>query len=315
MSRGDTARDSGDGFILVAVLWILGGLGTLAAVYALYVVNAAANLAVDDERLQAEASISAAVELSAYYLSTVEAAERPTHGTFSFRVGKSEVAVTFRSEAARIDLNEAPKPLLAGLFVALGAEPEQASYYADRVIGWRTAATAANPDDDKEVTAYRNAGRNYNPRQGPFTHVQELWLVLGLPPPLVERALPLVTIFSGMPSVNVMDAAPQTLAALPGMTPDRLNAILVQREAVPGDARPVMQLLGPLQGEATVQGSKAQRVSVTVGLPKGRRVRAEVVFLPLDDAEDPYRILSWTDDFDGWGADEAMHRDAHRGAP
>ena len=296
-------QKSTDGFILVAVLWILGGLAVLAGIYALYVVNAATSLDVNNDRIQTNASVSAALELTSYYLGAVKPEERPTSGTFSFRVGGSNVAVNFLSEAARIDLNMAPQPLLAGLFGVLGAQADAANNYAERVIGWRTPATSTNLDaaqsDDRETTAYRNAGLTYNPRLAPFAHAQELWLVLGLPPALIERARSFVTVFSGMATVNVMDAAPEVIAALPGMTPDRLDAVLKQRNALPQDAALLLQMLGPAQGSTTMQGSKAIRVTVRVGLANGRRVNAEAVILLLEDAPDPYRVLSWTDDFDG----------------
>jgi general secretion pathway protein K len=292
-------RKSADGFILVAVLWILGGLATLAAIYALYVVNAATSLEVNNDRIQAEAAVSGALELTAYYLSNVEVAARPTSGTFNFQIGSSNVGVGFRSEAARIDLNMAPKDLLAGLFGVLGAQPDSASYYADRIIGWRTTAPTQNEDQDKEITGYRTAGLRHNPRQAPFTNVQELWLVLGLPPVIIERALPFVTVFSGLATVNIMDAAPEVVAALPGMTPDRLDNVLKQRDTAQRDANPVLQTLGPAQGSATALGSNAVRVVVQVDLAKGRRIIAEAVILLLEDAADPYRVLSWTDDFDG----------------
>jgi general secretion pathway protein K len=290
---------SNDGFILVAVLWILGGLAVLAAIYTLYVVNAATSLEVNNDRIQANASVSAALELTAYYLSAVKPQERPTGGQFNFRAGSSSVAVNFLSETARVDLNMAPAPLLAGLFRALGADADSAKVYAERVIGWRTPVDLPNPDQNKELTAYRNAGLNYSPRQAPFSNVQELWLVLGLPPAIVERAMNFVTIFSGMPSVNVMDAAPEVIAALPGMTPDLLDSVLKQRAALATDARPVLQMLGAAQSSATAAGSSATRVKVQVSLAKGRRINAEAVILLLEDAPDPYRVLSWTDDFDG----------------
>jgi general secretion pathway protein K len=290
---------SDDGFILVAVLWILGGLAVLAAVYMLYVVNAATSLAVNNDRIQADASVSAALELTAYYLGAVKLEERPTSGQFNFRIGGASVAVGFRSEAARIDLNSAPKELLAGLFRVLGADADAANQYADRIEAWRTPASTPNPDQDKEITAYRNAGLAYNPRQAPFSNVQELWLVLGLPPALVERALPFVTVFSGLASVNIMDAAPTVLAALPGMAPDRLNTVLNQRGSLSATAKSVLPLLGPAQGGATETGSNATRVTVQVALDKGRRINAAAVILLLQDAPDPYRVLSWTDDFDG----------------
>jgi general secretion pathway protein K len=36
-----------------------------------------------------------------------------------------------------------------------------------------------------------------------------------------------------------------------------------------------------------------------MGLENGRRVAAEVVILVLQDGDEPYRVLSWHDDFDG----------------
>ena len=292
------SRKSSDGFVLVAVLWILGGLALLATIYMIYVVNAATSLQVNNDRIQAEASISAATELAAYYLGAANAEARPTGGAFNFRVGSTDVAVGFHSEAARIDLNSAPKPLLAGLFTVLGASPDAANDYADRIVGWRTAATSEIEDQDKEVTAYRNAGLNYKPRQSPFTSVQELWLVLGLPKDLIAQALPFVTVFNEDAAVNIMEAAPQVVAALPGMTPDRLDAVLKRRSAVPPDVPAVLELLGPVQG-ATAKGGAATRLAVRVGLADGRQVAAETVILLLENADDPYRVLSWRDDFDG----------------
>jgi general secretion pathway protein K len=40
-------------------------------------------------------------------------------------------------------------------------------------------------------------------------------------------------------------------------------------------------------------------VTVRVAFDNGRRVGAEAVILLLDDGDEPYRVLSWQDDFDG----------------
>ncbi|MGA2125469.1 MAG: type II secretion system protein GspK [Xanthobacteraceae bacterium] len=300
------------GFIVVAVLWILGALAMLVSIYAVFVTNTAAGLDVNDDRLQAEASMSAALELTAHQLAAAEAKSRPTSGSFTFAIGRSTVTADFRSEAARIDLNAAPKPLLAGLFAGLGAKTPEAEYYADRIIGWRTEAPATgqqNPATEQqnqatgqqndEAATYRTAGIGYAPRQGPFASVDELWLVLGLPPILVERALPHVTVFSGRPEINILDAQPEVLAALPGMTPDRLYGILAQRGAGPANAELVLGLLGPARAAATVEGSKAIRVAARIRFGNGRQVGSEAVILTLDDAAEPFRVLSWHDDFDG----------------
>jgi general secretion pathway protein K len=254
-------------------------------------------MSINDDRVQADALVTAALELTAYRLTSFDVDSRPSRGDFVFRLGRANVAVEFRSETARVDLNSAPKDLLAGLFAGLGVPSSAAGYYADRIIAWRSPRNPDGPDD--EPSAYRNAGMSYGPRQAPFAHVGELGLVLGMPPALVERAMPFVTVFSGRGEVNVLDAAPEVVAAIPGMTPDRLYAVLSQRGTGPQNAQFVQRLLGQEQPGVTTEASKAIRVAVRVDFDKNRRTRAEAVILLLDDSEEPFRVLSWRDDFDG----------------
>ena len=118
--------------------------------------NTAMAVAGSDDAIEADALMSASVELTAYQLFGMPAQARPTRGVFDFRLGRANVAVEFCSEAARVDLNEAPKELLSGLFIALGAQPDAARQYADRVVGWRT--TRKTGARDEEAALYRAAG-------------------------------------------------------------------------------------------------------------------------------------------------------------
>jgi general secretion pathway protein K len=293
-ARSQTASD---GFILVAVLWILSAFATLASVYAMYVANTAIAVAVNDDAIQAEALVSASVELAAYRLLAAPAESRPTRGLFNFRMGRANIAVEFCSEAARIDLNAAPKELLAGLFGVLGAHPNDAERYADRIIGWRT--TPSSSAEDAEASLYRAAGLGYVPRGAPFAHVGELWLVLDLPPALVERAMPYLTVFSGREDINVLDAAPEVVAALPGMTAERLNGFLGERPALARSNEPsALAQLGRARTGATMEGSRATRVTARINFDNGRRIVSEAVIL-IDGRDEPFRVLSWRDDIDG----------------
>jgi general secretion pathway protein K len=281
------------GFIIVAVLWILAGLAALAAVYSIYVANAAISMSVLADEVQVEALVSASLELTAYQLLASKREERPTRGQFVFRLSRANVSVEFCSEAARIDLNLASKELLAGLFVVLGASSDDADQYADRIIGWRTAPS--NNSQDREGSLYRAAGLAYGPRGAPFAHPAELALVLGLPPAMVESAMPYVTVYSGRAEINVLDAAPTVVAALPGMNPGRLGAFLSERATLSGPS--ALSPLGAVQNLATTEGSKATRVNVRARLDNGRQIVSEVVIL-IDGGDEPYRVLSWQDDVD-----------------
>ncbi|WP_158818613.1 general secretion pathway protein GspK [Methylocapsa sp. S129] len=289
---------SESGFILVAVLWMIMALATLALIYSVYVSRTVATSHVTDDRLQAEASIRAGVELAAYQLLNAPESARPTNGLFTAHVGKVNIAVQYRSEGARIDLNAAPKALLVGLFEAIGVGEGAATSYADRVTGWRQRPQPEGADGD-EAAFYKTAGASYPPRQAPFANALELSLVLNIPPYVVERVLPLVTVYNGRAEIDALNAAPETLAALPGMTPEILNGALAQRVRRPDDGPALLQALGDAAKYTTIQGRSAFRALMSVDLDHKRSIHAEVVFLLLDNGDEPFRMLYWRDDFDG----------------
>lgn len=287
------SREAGErGFVIVPVLWILLMLATLAGVLSVYLARSAVALAVNDDRLRVEALVSAGLELTAYTLSSSAKSTRAQSGSFSFRLDRSVVSVRFMPEASRIDLNLASKAMLTNLFQVLGADPRDAAQYADRVVGWR----AAQPDTlDGENALYRAAGAPYLPRGAAFASVDELWLVLGLPAGVVERAMPFVTVFSGQHGISVLDASPEVIASLPGMIPATLEQFMKQRATLPRDAKAVGDALGAARDSATVQDGGAVRVVTDIQLDNGRRASNEAVIL-LDSGDDPYKILSWRDD-------------------
>jgi general secretion pathway protein K len=264
------SRKTSDGFILVAVLWILSALVALVSIYAIYVSETAMALSANDDAVVAEGLISAGVELAVYKIISVSKDTRPVRGQVAFRMGKASVTADFRAETARIDLNYAPKDLLAGLFVALGEQPERAKQYVERIDGWRTRPR--NGAEDGEASLYRDAGLSYPPRGAPFAHAAELWLVLDLPPALVERALPYLTVFSGRAEINPAIAMPEVVAALP----DKQTANAV----------------------TTTEGGDAVRITVHIDFDNGRRRDAEVVVMMRSVGAEPYRVLSWAADVD-----------------
>jgi len=301
-----------DGFILVAVLWIIAALATLASIFSLYLANTAASLSLNDSAVQSEALVFSSLELTAYQVSAPKPsapASRanpnvpppPTRGDFSFRLGRANVAVNFISEAARIDVNFASPQLLTSFFTVLGAQRAEAEQYAERIAGWikkpRATSTVAAAQDNEE-SLYRVAGRSYSPRGGPFAHIDELSLVIGLPPAFIERAKPFLTVYSGKPQIDVLDAAPEVIAAIPGMTPGMLSALAEARKTG-ADPQSIARMLGalPLQGVVGIEGGNTYRVQVRIRYDNGRQEAAEVVIL-TGLADKPYSVLWWRDGFD-----------------
>jgi general secretion pathway protein K len=308
------ADTSERGFIIVAVLWLLVALSTLAMVFSVYLSNSARALGVTDTGIVKDALLSASLELTAYQLLLTDEKSRPAQGSFRFRLDNAEVLVTFTSEAARVDLNTAPKELLANLFEVLGTEQKAAGEIADRIDGWRTPPKEGAANDEEAL--YLASGLTYSPRQGPFAHVNELSLVLGVSPVMVERVLPYVTVFSRSKDIDVLIAPPEVIAALPGMTPEALNAFLKQRSSLPRDKDAITAALGPAKAAANLPQAKSFRVLTTLRFDNGRRSSSEAVIALAADKADkgkdgdknkdsdnskdkdkgPYSILSWQDD-------------------
>jgi general secretion pathway protein K len=285
------------GFVLVAVLWILVALASLATIFSVYLSNSARALGANDIGLQAEALSSASLELAAYQMLSADDKDRPAQGSFHFRMDDADVSVTFTSEAARIDLNKAPKNMLAGFFEVLGANQKIAGEIADRIDGWRTQPKSDAADASDEGALYLAAGLTYAPRQAPFAHVNELSLVLGIPPALVERALPYVTVYSKSADVDVLLAAPEVIASLSGMTPDVLNEFLKQRPSLPRDEKAIAAALGSVQTAAKLPEAKVFRVLTRIRFDNGRRTSTEAVIAPASGdkhkEKEPYTVLSW----------------------
>ena len=286
------------GFILVVVLWILAALAALASSYSTYVSNSAIASKVNDDRLAAEAAIMSSLELTAYELISSPQEARPKSGELSFRLSGADVIAHFISERARADINVAPKDLLAGLFRQIGVDSSRADFYADRIIAWRQKWTDAS--QDLEPMAYKAEGFGYSPREGPFQSVMELGIVRGIPPEIVDKIIPFVTVYNGGDSVDPFLARPEIIAALPGMTPQSTSEVLSQRALDPNNNLALFEKLGPARARVSTESSKAIRIFTQVHLKNNRRISAEtVIFLRENSDGEPYRVLYWQDDFDG----------------
>jgi general secretion pathway protein K len=281
-------KESRQGFVIVAVLWILMALSALAMIFAVYLSASARAMAIGNTALQKEALVSASVELAAYQLTLVADEDRPAQGVFHFRMDDADVAVTFTSEAARIDLNLAPKELLAAFFAGLGAGKDMAMEDAERVVGWRTRPVPGSANDEEA----RYGALGYSPRQSLFVHANELALVAGLSPALVDRALPFVTVFNGSAGIDPNIAAPEVVAAFEKSTAkDPFNAQI----AAPNNSLAGAEPSASPNNNVPAAKSPCYRVQTTIGFADGRRSVSEVVIV-LGDKTEPYRVLAWQDD-------------------
>lgn len=267
-----------DGFVLIAVLWILSALAGLIAIFSAYTLTSAANSDVYVRQVRADAVVAGAVELAVMALTRDPKTPPPAFGALNFRIADAYANVGFESEARRVDLNMAGEDSLSRVFVDLGVKSAAAEIYVARIIGWRTRSDqdASNAED----LEYKAAGLGYWPRKASFEQADELWSLLGLPPALIEAALPRLTLYA--PRVETSSAPQQ----------DRSGGLTPPPAARPSTAAPQPH---PFATSADAGRLQPTRLDIRVTFDDGRNAAAEVVVTSLRDGDEPYYVLSWRD--------------------
>jgi general secretion pathway protein K len=275
----DAARRSG--FALVAVLWLLLLLTTIAGMLRLGAESdrdlAASDVAIFQARLIADAGINRALLSLIDPRDLLKCRLDGTRQRVALLDHGVEIAVS--SEAAKIDLNLASPALLAALLRSKGTGAGEADEIAARIVAWRSPLDPGTPDPAAD--AYRDAGRAYRPPHRPFRTIDELRLVLGMSDALQAALAGDVTIYALTPSVDRQVANDDVLKALQesgdGLAASQLDA----REA--GQAAGIDRAAAP--GEAVTITATYTTEDITM-------TRTATIRL-TGDRHAPYRVLSW----------------------
>ncbi|MGA2954084.1 MAG: hypothetical protein ABSD80_17825 [Caulobacteraceae bacterium] len=117
---------------------------------------------------------------------------RPGAASYNLHEPAGIVHVDVLDERGKMDINQVPPGLLAGLFSVFGADNTTATAIADAIGDWRSQSGGG--DDDNVPPEYRMEGRMWGPPGQEFERLDELKLVRGMTPQLYEATLPYVTL-------------------------------------------------------------------------------------------------------------------------
>ena len=273
----------------MVLAYMLAGLGLLSAITLSFLSTSTTSYRLSLnvlEAAQVEAAIDAGIARAALGLLDPRPERRwRVDGTpQEFTFGKVKMRITIQDELGRIDLNQADRGLLIGLFQSAGLGVVAASGVVDKVLDWREAGAGKRPSGAQEPD-YRAAGLAYAPRNGPFQSVEELRLVLGITPDLLRRVEPALTVYSGRPLLDPQFAPPEALAALPGMSKEAAAAALATRKTQGVRA-------GIIPPGVSLRG-RAFGIRVQVDQGRGAVVTREVTIRLTDQDSQPYWVLSW----------------------
>lgn len=216
------------GFALLLVIWALVLLSSLAAGFA-STVRHEIRVAADLQAIaRAEAAATAALHHAILALMADDPANRWRADGRVHPVDWQGGRITVRIgvEQGRIDLNQAPPEVLAGLFAEVLPDHDPVAL-ADAVIDRRgdapdPAAVHGDRDSDADLSAA--------PGTAGFGSVRELRQVEGFDHDMVERLAPYVSVHSQSPHIHAGSADLVTLLAVPGLSRSDVEAYVAQRE-------------------------------------------------------------------------------------
>jgi general secretion pathway protein K len=289
------------GIALISVLWIAGLLAVMAASF-VSSSRTEARLARNQlENAKAQALADGGVQRAVLGLLELEPdrAWRADGRIYSFALGEGEVQVSIRDEDGKIDLNEGPLELLAGLFRALELEPEAAQALADRIGDFR------DPDHDPlplgaEDPAYVAVGLADGAADRPFVNEAELVRVLGMTEELYLRIRPHVTVHAVSDGLDPTRATRAVLEALPGITPEVVERLLATDpsgdplEGIEDDELLAQIDLYWLPSREAVFTVRAEALT-----PGGGRFVREAVIELDGSPERPFLVHAWRQGIDG----------------
>jgi len=270
MTAEGTERRNDRGLALVSVLW---GVSILSLMAAAMLTAAVSTAYVDRNRWNATrggAVDDAVVNLAVLELMDDRGDHQPrVDGTPRSLVFASvPVRLWIQDESGKININFADRGLLTRLFESQGASAREADDLADRILDRRNSVSE---------------------RRGPgalaFRNTDEL-AAIGVPPDLLARIRPAITVYGRDGTVN-MDVAPaETLLALPDM--DRQSvADLIKRRNEARMASTAAPSSSPVGGAGSTF-----TIVVEAHIGTARVVREAAVQF-TGDRQRPYWFLSW----------------------
>jgi len=278
-----------NGAALVVALWAVMAMALLVAGVRILGARAAMLAEARLEQVQLAAAADGMINLTLLRLMDLGAGGHPPVDGRPVRLLFAGLAgeVRVQDEAGKIDLNQAPKPLLMRLLLSQHADFDTAQGLSDAILDWREPGAGRRLNGAK-AEDYRRAGIAYGPRGGKMETVDELRLVMGMTESLYLALAPCLTVASQNAWPDQAVAPDSVLRALDGMDDARIAAIEASRAA-----RLVTQPDGSLADTSPPPSvGRAFSISVQVeGRTTGVQRRAVVRLTGIPKA--PYVVYQW----------------------
>lgn len=326
-SRG--CRSNSQGAALLAVLWLTAALSAIAFTLANTVRAEVERSSTDADSLKAYYLAEGAVDRMLVYIESGGAFVGPdgkplfqdTTRVLQLNFPTGVARVEYIPENSKLDVNNAPRPELNRLLLALGADPERAQAIVAGILDWRGGTPGGSFSEFDQY--YLSLTPSFRARHASLQEIEELLLVRGITPDLFYgsytrdaegRLIPreglrdCLSVYGSMGPLDVNTVTPEVMVAV-GIAPETAAAIVALRKIAP--IRNIGQLApfsngGPGMGRLSMTNNGSIvtiRATAQLRLPNGqlsdvhRTVSAMVKFLaPDENPNPPFHIMRWYDD-------------------
>lgn len=248
-AKNCVVKSKHSGFALVLVLWVLSLLAIMAGSFALTMRRESTITAGLKDNAAALAAAEAGIAYAEIMLLHPEQAKRwrADGNIYQVNFGDTQIRLRLLSESGKIDINKANFALLQSVLSHAPIEEDKQAKIIGAILDWRDQDDLLNIEG-AEKKEYRKAGLKYEPRNKPFQTVEELQMILGMDEYLYNWLVPMVTVYSGQPQVNLKLASAKVLNLLPLMDAGLIENFVTARLESARTEQPAPEFPGAVAG-------------------------------------------------------------------
>ena len=197
-------RISQTGVALIAVLWVVAFLTTIASTVAH---QSRTSLQMTKNRIE-QLKLKQAAE-SAILMTIATKINFPgqhvAYHTYK-EIDDINITIAVHDESGKVDLNTAPVEILRSLMVEIGVNEDVSLQIANVILDWRDQDNFVR-ENGAEDQEYISAGYQYESKDADFERVEELQLIYGMTQDMYLAMLPYVTVHTYDYGVNLSVAS------------------------------------------------------------------------------------------------------------
>ena len=268
------------GVALIAVLWIVAFLSTIASTVAH---QSRTSLQMTKNRIE-QLKLKQAAE-SAILISIASKINSP-HDQLLQGINNEfddiKISVSVSDESGKIDLNSAPIEVLYSLMVEIGLDEDTAQRMADVILDWRDedSLVRVGGAEDQDYVA---SGYEYGSKDADFERVEELQLVYGMTRELYTALRPYITVHTFDYGVNLSVASELVVRAVENSSTLALQSLdsdAVDDEDIEEFTSLTQGYIYTFRADAKNHSGMMQSLSAIIRIDRGNTF-------------EPFTVLSW----------------------